>query len=490
VSGSSALGSGPEIPLEELVARLRPGMIVGDTSGIVITSVTYDHRDVRPGALHCCLPGEHVDGHDFAGAASRAGAVAFVCERTLGGEVGGAAQLVFGAGGARPAMALAACALWSDPASSLRTVGVTGTNGKTTTTYFLRSVFEEHGWPTAVIGTLGGPRTTPEAPDLQRALAHARDSNRSAVALEVTSHALAQHRLDGFRHDVAVFTNLSQDHLDYHGSMEAYFAAKALLFTPEHASRAVVNADDPFGQRLLETAAIPARAFSLAEAEELQVGLEESHFRLDGAPVRVRPGGEINVRNALAAAAAARALGVPGATIASGLSIAYGPPGRLEAVPNALGAVVAVDYAHTPAGLAEVLRAARLEADSHHGKVIVVFGCGGDRDRAKRPLMGSIATHLADLAVLTSDNPRSEDPLAIIGEVRAGCDGPAELLAEPDRRVAIAAALAAAGAGDVVIVAGKGHESIQQIGDRSIPFDDRVVILEEVARLNAEGVGK
>ena len=475
-----------------------PGTIIGDVSGIVVTSVTYDHRSVGPGALHCCLPGDRVDGHDFAPAASRAGAVAFVCEHPLQGEAAGAVQLVVGAAGARPAMALAACALWNDPASSLRTVGVTGTNGKTTTTYFLRSVFEEvvatfvaageeHGWPASVIGTLGGPRTTPEAPELQRALAHARDSNRSAVALEVSSHALAQHRLDGYCHDVAVFTNLSQDHLDYHGSMESYFAAKARLFTPEHASRAVVNADDPYGRRLLETARIPVRVFSLAQAEELQVGLEESHFRLDGAPVRVRPGGEINVRNALAAAGAARALGVPEATIAAGLSVAEGPSGRLEVVPNGLGATVVVDYAHTPAGLAEVLHVARVEAESRGGTVIVVFGCGGDRDRAKRPLMGSIATRLADVAVLTSDNPRSEDPVAIIDEVRAGCDGSARLVIEPDRRRAIAAGIRSAGAGDVVIVAGRGHESVQQTGDQSIEFNDRAVIVEELAGLSAEG---
>jgi len=489
VSGPTPGGRGPEILLDQVVERLRPGSVIGDASGIVVTSVTYDHRDVRQGALHCCLPGQHVDGHDFAAAARSAGAVAFVCERPLGDAAQGAVQLVFGSGGARPAMALAACALWRDPASSLRTVGVTGTNGKTTTTFFLRAVFEEHGWPTAVIGTLGGPRTTPEAPDLQRVLAGARDAHRSAVAIEVTSHALVQHRLDGYCHDVAVFTNLSQDHLDYHGTMESYFASKARLFTPEHARRAVVSADDPFGRRLLETAAIPAQGFSLADAEELRVGLEESQFRLDGSPVRVRPGGEINVRNALAAAAAARVLGVPVATIAAGLSIAHGPAGRLEIVPNSLGAVVAVDYAHTPAGLAEVLGAARTEAERGDGKVIVVFGCGGERDRAKRPLMGSVATGLADVAVLTSDNPRGEDPLEIIAEVRAGTDGPARLVTEPDRRRAIATALQSAARGDVVIVAGKGHETVQQIGDRSIPFNDRDVIVEELTRLAAGGAG-
>ncbi len=485
MSRAAVVHTGPELPLEAVVARLRPAGVIGEVSGVVVTSVTYDHRSVLPGALHCCLPGDHLDGHDFAPAARRAGAVAFVCERPLGAEAAGAVQLIVGPAGARPAMAHAACALWDDPASSLRTVGVTGTNGKTTTTYFLRSVLEAHGWPTSVIGTLGGPRTTPEAPELQRALAYARDSERSAVALEVSSHALVQHRLDGYRHDVAVFTNLSQDHLDYHGTMDAYFAAKSLLFTAEHASRALVNADDPFGRRLIETAEIPVSVFSLAQAEELRVGLEESRFLLDGAPVRLRPGGEINVRNALAAAGAARVLGVPPSDIAAGLSAATGPSGRLEAVPNDIGATVVVDFAHTPQGLAEILHAARLEATSRGGRVIVVFGCGGDRDRAKRPLMGSIATRLADVAVITSDNPRSEDPAAIIDEVRAGCDGTARLVVEPDRRNAIATGLESAGVGDVVIVAGKGHESVQQIGGKSIEFDDRVVIAEELVRLGA-----
>jgi UDP-N-acetylmuramoyl-L-alanyl-D-glutamate--2,6-diaminopimelate ligase len=487
VSASAALGPGPEVPLEQVVARLSPGRIIGEVAGVVVSSVTYDHRNVSPGALHCCLPGEHVDGHDFAAAAARAGAVAFVCERPLEDVPARAVQLVMGTAGARPAMALAACVLWGDPATSLKTVGVTGTNGKTTTTYFLRSVFEAHGWPTAVIGTLGGPRTTPEAPDLQAALAHARDSNRQAVALEVTSHALMQNRLDGYRHDVAVFTNLSQDHLDYHGTMEAYFEAKSRLFTPEHARQAVVNADDPFGRQLLESTAIPVGSFSLSEARDLEVGLEESHFRLGNAPVRVRPGGKINVRNALAAAAAARALDVPTAAIAAGLSEAEGPSGRLEPVRNALGVEIVVDYAHTPAGHAEILGAARAEAELHRGKVIVVFGCGGDRDRAKRPVMGSIATGLADVAVLTSDNPRSEDPLAIIREVWTGCDGTARLVVEPDRRLAIAAALRAADSGDVVVVAGKGHETVQERAGRTVEFSDRVVIAEELARMSQQG---
>jgi UDP-N-acetylmuramoyl-L-alanyl-D-glutamate--2,6-diaminopimelate ligase len=228
------------------------------------------------------------------------------------------------------------------------------------------------------------------------------------------------------------------------------------------------------------------RTFSIAQAEQLQVGLEESRFRLEGKPVRVRPGGEINVRNAIGAAAAARVLGVPAATIAAGLSAAVGPSGRLEVVANTIGAEIIVDYAHTPVGLAEILRAARTEVEARTGKLIVVFGCGGDRDREKRAMMGSVATHFSDVAVLTSDNPRSEDPLAIIKEVRAGCDGPAQLVVEVDRRRAIADALGAAGPGDVVIVAGKGHETVQEIGDRTVEFSDRSVIAEELARMSAE----
>ncbi len=478
------MSSGPGVRLEEIVSRLAPDEIIGEVAGVLVSSVTYDHRRVTPGALHCCLPGGHADGHDFAPLAAHAGAVAFICERPLAGEAAAVVQLRVGPGGARRAMALAACELYGDPAASLRTIGVTGTNGKTTTTYLLRSVLEGHGWPTTVIGTLGGPRTTPEAPDLQSALAQARDTNRVAVALEVSSHALVQHRLDGYRHDVAVFTNLSQDHLDYHGTMEAYFAAKSILFTPQHALQAVVNEDDSFGRRLLETVEIPVGSFSIAEADELEVGLQESRFRLEGHPVRIRPGGEINVRNALAAAAAARRLGVPAATIADGLSVAEAPAGRLEVVPNGIGAEIVVDYAHTPAGLAEILRAARVEVEPRSGKVIVVFGCGGDRDREKRPMMGSVATSLADIVVLTSDNPRSEDPFTIIAEVQAGCDGSAELVVESDRRRAIAEALASSRPGDVVVVAGKGHETVQEVGDRRLEFNDRLVVAEELERMN------
>jgi UDP-N-acetylmuramoyl-L-alanyl-D-glutamate--2,6-diaminopimelate ligase len=334
-----------------------------------------------------------------------------------------------------------------------------------------------------VIGTLGGARTTPESPDLQRQFAGAVARGQQAVALEVTSHALVQHRVDGYTHDVAVFTNLSQDHLDFHVTMERYFEAKSILFQPEHARTGVVNVDDPYGRRLMASAGIPVTGFGLADATELDMGLEGTRFVLDHQPVRLHLTGEPNVRNAIAAAAAARALGVSAATVAEGLSAATGVPGRFERVANELGLPVIVDYAHTPSALQDALGAIRLLAAD--GRLIVVFGAGGDRDREKRPLMGSAATQLADVAILTSDNPRHEDPLVIIDEVKAGCDGPAELLVEADRRRAIGLALRLAQPGDVVVVAGKGHERTQQIGDEMTEFDDRVVVASEAARLAA-----
>ncbi|MGA2208051.1 MAG: UDP-N-acetylmuramoyl-L-alanyl-D-glutamate--2,6-diaminopimelate ligase [Acidimicrobiales bacterium] len=473
------------VALDAVVTRVRPRSVVGSAAGVRVRDVHFDHRRVRPanggGDLFCCVPGETRDGHDYADAALEAGAVAFVCERPLTGKAGRAPQLVVGDGRSRTAMAEAACTVQHDPAAKLRTVGVTGTNGKTTTTYLLRSVLEAQGWPTAVIGTLGGARTTPESPDLQRQLAAAVQAGDEAVALEVTSHALVQHRVDGYTHDVAVFTNLSQDHLDYHVTMERYFGAKALLFTPERARSGVVNADDPYGQRLLQQSEIPASGFRLAEAADLEMDLDASRFVLDGHPVRLQLTGEPNVRNALAAAAAARALGASAASVAAGLSAAHGIPGRFEGVANALGLRVVVDYAHTPSALEESLAALRRLAGEH--RLIVVFGAGGDRDRQKRPLMGRAATSFADVAVLTSDNPRHEDPLAIIAEVESGADGGAELVVEPDRRRAIALALERARLGDVVVVAGKGHETTQQFGDDVHHFDDREVVRAEASLL-------
>ncbi len=476
------------VAVEKIVERIQPLAVIGQTKRVGVTQVAFDHRSVAPGALFCCLVGQHVDGHDFAPKAYRRGAVAFICEHTLGPEVGSSAQLVVAPGMARQAMALAACAFYDDPARKLRMVGVTGTNGKTTTTQLLRDILEVEGWATGVIGTLGGARTTPEAPQLQRALLDLHEKGSIACAMEVTSHALAQHRVDGIQFDVAVFTNLSQDHLDFHQSMEAYFAAKAELFTPERARFAVINRDDEYGRRLIAKSQIPTVSYSLDDARNLEVGLTLSRFRLGRRDVVFPLGGEFNVKNALAAACTACALGVGPDAIVDGLANAERVPGRFEAVESDNGVVAIVDYAHTPAGLEEVLRAVRRDQKKNESAdrsaVIIVFGAGGDRDRGKRPAMGAIASRFADVVVLTNDNPRSEDQNQIVEDLRAGMLGRAEVVVELDRRSAIHEALRSAKSGDVVVVAGKGHETTQEFADRTVAFDDRQVVRDELARLS------
>ncbi len=301
--------------------------------------------------------------------------------------------------------------------------------------------------------------------------------------MEVSSHALTQARVDGIRFDVAVFTNLSHDHLDYHGSMEAYFAAKASLFTPERAASAVVNGDDPWGRRLLERAAVPTQQYSMAEVSEVRSTADHTSFTWRGRRVELGLAGAFHVGNALAAATTAAALGVPDDAIVTGLNAAGPVPGRFEIVATPAPFTVVVDYAHTPEGLQVVLDSARRLAGEH--RVLCVFGCGGDRDREKRPAMGAVASRAADIAVLTSDNPRHEDPEAIIAEVLEGVAPGAEVVVRPERAEAIELALDRAQAGDVVVVAGKGHEQVIEIGAQRIPFDDAAVVRATVARHGA-----
>jgi UDP-N-acetylmuramoyl-L-alanyl-D-glutamate--2,6-diaminopimelate ligase len=466
-----------------------------DAPPVEVTALAYDNRLVTPGTLFFCVPGFTRDGHDFAPDAVARGAVALVVQRPLGLGVPEVAV-----DDVRAAMAPAAATFNGDPTTALRAVGITGTNGKTTTAFIVRGLLEAAGMRTGLVGTVtavvGGAerpmvRTTPEAIDLQRMFAEMRDAGDAAVVMEVSSHALALHRADAIHWDVALFTNLTQDHLDFHPTMEDYFLAKRRLFEagPEVA---VINVDDPYGARL---------AFDFPDA--VRIGIDSLHaqiratrirgdasgssFDVGDLPLRSPLPGRFNVLNVLGAVAAVRALGVDHATIADALPRIARVPGRFEPVDEGQGFAVLVDYAHTPDSLENVLVAARplTGGDPHEGRVIVVFGAGGDRDRAKRPLMGAIACDLADIVIVTSDNPRSEDPEAIIGAILEGAGAGVQV--EVDRRAAIERAIAAAEDGDIVVIAGKGHEQGQEFEDgRKVPFDDVTVAREALrARLVA-----
>jgi UDP-N-acetylmuramoyl-L-alanyl-D-glutamate--2,6-diaminopimelate ligase len=449
----------------------------GDPDAIDITAIEFDSRQVAPGALFCCLPGASGDGHDHAGEAVARGAAALLVEKLVPLDV---PQVLVRTGAARGTMARLACAFYGHPDRALLTVGVTGTNGKTTVTQLLASVFEANGWPSSVIGTLDGALTTPESTELQRALAEARDHGRRAVVLEVSSHALSQARVDGMRFSAAAFTNLSHDHLDYHGTMESYFEAKASLFTPSRAEQAVVNEDDPWGRRLLERVAIPAVRYGSEDVDAVESSPRRIAFTWRGHRVELALTGSFQVANALAAAATAAAMGVPTDAIVAGLAQARPVPGRFEVVETSAPFTVIVDYAHTPDGLRVALRSARQLAAGR--RVVCVFGCGGDRDHAKRPIMGKVATEGADAVVLTSDNPRHEDPDAIAEEVLSGVLERAAVTVRLDRAQALELAVEIAAPGDVVVVAGKGHEQAIEIGGRRLPFDDRRRVADAVAR--------
>jgi len=460
-----------------------------------IRSVEHDSRAVTPGALFCCIPGERNDGHDFAPAAEAAGAAACLVERFVAVTI---PQVRVAS--VRRALGPLCARFHGDPSCALRVLGVTGTNGKTTITYLLERVAGAAGERAAILGTTGArvggrelpmPHTTPEATDLQALLAGMRDAGARTVAMEVSSHALDQHRVDATRFTAVCFTNLSHDHLDYHGSLGAYFDAKARLFTREFTDRAAVCVDEDFGRALemlardngLDVATYGLESAADVTADGIELGSDGTAFTmvLGGERRRVSTPlvGRFNVVNALGAATTAQLAGYTPDAIVRGLSGAIVVPGRLERVDAGQPFPVFVDYAHTPDALRAVLEAAR-PLVGPGGRLIVVFGCGGDRDRAKRPAMGAVAARAADVAILTSDNPRSEDPAAIARDVLAGVEGTAVHEVELDRRVAIRDALRAARAGDVVVIAGKGHETGQTRGGVTVPFDDRVVAREEL----------
>jgi len=496
------------VRLDLLAAEVSATRIVGDAA-VDVGSLAYDSRKVSPGTLFFCVPGEKVDGHEFAAGAVKAGAAALVVERELDLDV---AQVVVP--DARAAMAPLAARFWGDPTGELRVVGITGTNGKTTTAFLVREVLEAAGVQCGLLGTVrqvvGGAeeeveRTTPEAIDLQATFRRMLEAGDRACVMEVSSHALALHRADAIHFEAALFTNLTQDHLDFHRDMEDYFQAKRLLFEMDPKT-SIVNVDDPYGRRLAEE--FDCITFSAAGAEadftagdtsfdtsgaEFMVKIPPTGrnpwpgqgFRPVGGGVEVRTGlpGDFNVANALGAFAAAVALGVGPGAAAEGLGRAERVPGRFEPVDEGQEFAVLVDYAHTPDSLENVLRAARKLTE---GRLIAVFGAGGDRDRDKRPKMGRAGAELSDLAIVTSDNPRSEDPDAIVAEVVAGTGGGASVEVEVDRRAAIALALGRAQPGDAVVIAGKGHEQGQEFeSGRKLPFDDREVAREELRKLGS-----
>jgi UDP-N-acetylmuramoyl-L-alanyl-D-glutamate--2,6-diaminopimelate ligase len=473
--------------LGALAAEISGGRIAGEGS-VEVESLAYDSRKVGPGTLFFCVPGEKVDGHEFGPAAVEAGAVGLVVERELDLDV---AQLVVP--DARAAMAPLAARFWGDPTEELRVVGVTGTNGKTTTAFLLREILEAAGVRCGLLGTVrqvvGGAeeeveRTTPEAIDLQGTFRRMLEAGDRACVMEVSSHALALHRADSIHFGLALFTNLTQDHLDFHADMEDYFRAKRLLFEMGPGA-AVVNVDDEYGRRLatefdcVTFSAEGVNADFTAAGASFDTGGAE--FSVGETSVRTRLPGHFNVANALGAFAAASELGVSAGDAAAGLTRAERVPGRFEPIDEGQAFAVLVDYAHTPDSLENVLRAARRLSE---GRVVAVFGAGGDRDRDKRPKMGRAGAALSDLAIVTSDNPRSEDPEAIIAEVLGGVENGANVEVEPDRRAAIALALGRAQPGDTVVIAGKGHEQGQEFEHgRKLPFDDREVARAELRRL-------
>ena len=461
-------------------AGINATLLETEAASIEVARVSHDSRSVQSGDLFCCVPGASHDGHDFASEAVRCGASVLVCERPLG-----LTTPTVIVPSVREAMPLLAAAIHGWPSRHLSLVGVTGTNGKTSVVHLLSWILARSGMSTEVHGTLSGGRTTPEATDLQSMFGRWVADGAEAAAIEVSSHALAQHRVDGTHFALVGFTNLSRDHLDFHTSMSDYETAKARLFDGSFSTSALVMVDTPAGRRM----AVRAReaGMDVTEVEVATAGgvihSDGVGFEWRGRPVEVSTPGRFTIANALLAAEMAAALGLGESDVVDGLSSAPPVPGRFEPVPLEGGPMVIVDYAHTPEALSAALATARQIVA---GRLLVVLGCGGGRDRGKRPEMGRIALAGSDMVVVTSDNPRDEPPEGVIADILSGMDS-APSLVEPDRRLAIAAALRLAGPDDLVLIAGKGHEDTQESEGRFEPFDDRVTARREWARMSAAG---
>ena len=505
-------------PLSGLAELLGIGRAESIQNGIgIISGVTLDSRAVRPGDLYAALPGTRTHGAVYSEQAAAAGAVAILTDPDGRDRAARAGVPVFVVSSPRDRLGDVSCWIYGDPSQRMTMIGVTGTSGKTTTSYLCEAGLRAAGHSTGLIGgveiKIGGDLaraslTTPEAPDLQALLAVMVERGVTAAAMEVSSHSLALGRVAGTRYSVAVFTNLSQDHLDFHDGFEDYFRAKAKLFTPAYSAVGVVNVADRYGRRLVAEASVPVVTFCADEASgaypqadwraaNVRCGADGSSFRVIGpggveADASVTLPGAFNVANALGAIVALVEAGADLADAVEGVASCPGVPGRLQRV-NTLGGGqqpdAFVDYSHKPGAVEAVLTAL---AQVTSGELIVVLGCGGDRDRGKRPLMGAAAARLADVAIFTSDNPRSEDPLAILGEMLNGVLGVpqgerARVIIEPDRAAAIDLGVGLAGKGDVVLVAGKGHETGQVVGGTVLPFDDVAVTAQALAQHTGPG---
>ena len=478
------------VTLTELVTGLRYEVLQGSTT-CPIAGITSDSRKVQPGWAYVAIPGSQVDGHAFIAQALVRGATVLVVDRVLDFTAAPATCLLVP--DTRQAVAHLAAAFFGHPSRQLRLIGVTGTNGKTTSTYLLEAVLQAHGLRQGVIGTITyryagheqvADQTTPAAEEIQRLLREMVDDSVSYGAMEVSSHALAQHRVWGCQFAAALFTNLTQDHLDYHADMAAYFAAKARLFTMYHPGVAVLNVDDPAGKKLLDETCAPLITYGFAPTSEVSVEHLEMDVhgisltaRIKHQSIRMysRLSGRHNVYNILGVLATAKGLGLDLERTRQGIESLHIVPGRFERIDAGQPFSVLVDYAHTDDALRNVLQAAR---DLAPARLIVVFGAGGDRDRGKRPRMGRVAAQYADIAVITSDNPRTEAPMAIIRAIEGGfqeTEPAAPYCVIEDRALAIHEAIRMARAGDVVVIAGKGHETYQIIGHERFCLDDRQV---------------
>ena len=464
--------------LDELIAGYEANSdgknfeIVGSIQDLEVSGLSFDSRDVETGDLYFCILGQSHNGHDFAHQAVEAGAIAIVVERALQTEV---PQIVVQ--DTREAMGHISCVFYEFPSNEVKVIGVTGTNGKSTTVHLISEILNTSGIPSQIIGTLTGPLTTPEAPKLQSQFRAMANSGVEAIAMEVSSHALSQHRTTGTEFDIGVFTNLTHDHLDYHRDIDEYFETKCSLFAPERCKSAVINTDDPYGSRLAKGITIESVEVSRKVIEVVDERFTGSTLLWDGWKVDLAIPGRFNIDNALLAASTCQRLGVGQEDIINGLEAAEPVPGRFEIIEGGLGnPTVIVDYSHTPAGIENVLQAVRWIDPKV--RLSVIFGCGGDRDRTKRPEMARAAELHADQVVMTSDNPRDEDPRKIIKETMSGFKNPDAVTVEIERELAIKTTINSAQAGEVVVIAGKGAETTQEIGGKLEPFDDRVIARE------------